>query len=138
MESTNFINHKGKLSDFLNVCRVPSTVLRFYKYVILDFSPQPYKVGTIVRPIYQIKKLRLREGNRLVREQAVSKKQTSGLDSLCSFTRSCCPSKEESSRINYLSAQKRCLCLRADSVKKGPRTSLRITFAPLIFFSLFQ
>lgn len=71
MESTNFINHKGKLSDLLNVCRVPSTVLRFYKYVILDFSPQPYKVGTIVMPIYQIKKLRLREGNRLVREQTV-------------------------------------------------------------------
>lgn len=44
---------------------MPSIVLRFYKYV-MEFSPQLYKIGAIVIPIYQIEKLRLRERNRLV------------------------------------------------------------------------
>lgn len=47
---------------------MPSIVLRFYKYV-MEFSPQLYKIGAIVIPIYQMKKLRFRERNRLVQSK---------------------------------------------------------------------
>ena len=57
------------------VCGVSGAVLRFYKYVTLEFSPQPYKVDAIVVPIYQMRKVRLGEGNRLVQGHAVSKRQ---------------------------------------------------------------
>lgn len=49
---------------------MPSIVLKFYKYV-MEFSPQLYKIGAIVIPIYQMKKLRFRDRNRLVREYTV-------------------------------------------------------------------
>lgn len=58
------------------VCGVPGTVLRFYKYIILELSPQRYKVGAIVMPIYQMRKLRFRKGNRRVQQHAVSWRQS--------------------------------------------------------------
>lgn len=54
---------------------MPSIVLRFYKYV-MEFSPQLYKIGAIVIPIYQMKKLKFKERNRLVQEYTVSKRQS--------------------------------------------------------------
>lgn len=71
VESIRCINYKCKHSHLLSVRGVPGTVLRFNKYIILELSPQRYKVSSIVMPIYLMRKLRFREGNRLVRQQAV-------------------------------------------------------------------
>lgn len=47
-------------------------------YVILEFSSLPYKVGAIILPFYQTRKLRLRGRNRLIQGHAVSRRQSLG------------------------------------------------------------
>lgn len=125
VESISFIHHKCKHSHLLSVHGVPGAVLRFYKSIILKFS-QLYKVGAIVMPTERMMKLRFREGNRLVQEHAVGKRQS--LDRLHSAAlHSPAPHQSGGSRFSHLRAQELCFRVSGPSHSgKAPEPALEL------------